>query len=153
MNACAVAESPCGVILHVDDEQSVRDSLALLLRAEGYAVSSSASGPGALQLVADGLRPDVLVVDFNLDHEMNGADVVQHLRRHLGYSPPIIMLTANPTNAELPWITDAPMWLAWKPLDPRLLLAALPGLVQVSRSMRIVQGSLPRSGGVSTMHI
>jgi DNA-binding response OmpR family regulator len=77
--------------------------------------------------------------------------VVQQLRRHLGYSPPIIMLTANPTSAELPWITDAPMWLAWKPLDARLLLAALPGLVQVSRSMRIAQGMSPRKGELSTL--
>jgi CheY-like chemotaxis protein len=125
-----------GLILHVDDEQVVRDSLSLVLAGEGYAVSSVANGPAALQLVAEGFRPDVLVVDFNLNDEMNGADVAQQLRLNFGYSPPIIMLTGNPTDAELPWITDAPIWLARKPLDPRLLLAALPGLIQVSRAMR-----------------
>jgi two-component system, chemotaxis family, CheB/CheR fusion protein len=129
-----------GLILHVDDEQQVRDSLALVLGGTGYVVARAASGPAAMQLVAEGFKPDVLIADYNLDHEMNGADVAQQLRRELGYSPPIIMLTGNPTDAELPWITDAPMWLARKPLDPRLLLAALPGLVQVSRSMRAVHG-------------
>jgi CheY-like chemotaxis protein len=129
-----------GLILHVDDEQQVRDSLALVLGGAGYVVAGTASGPAALQRVAEGFKPDVLIVDHNLDHEMNGADVAQQLRRELGYSPPIIMLTGNPTDAELPWITDAPMWLARKPLDPRLLLAALPGLVQVSRSMRGAHG-------------
>jgi CheY-like chemotaxis protein len=113
-----------GLIMHVEDEQAVRDSLALVLSGEGYALSSAASGPAAMQLVAEGFRPDVLIVDFNLDDEMNGADVAQQLRRNLGYSPPIIMLTGNPTEAELPWITDAPVWLARKPLNPRLLLAA-----------------------------
>jgi CheY-like chemotaxis protein len=127
-----------GLIMHVDDEQVVRDSLALILGGEGYTLSSAASASAALLLVAEGFRPDVLIVDFNLDDEMNGADAAQQLRRDLGYSPPIIMLTGNPTEAELPWITDAPVWLARKPLNPRLLLAALPGLIQVSCSMRVV---------------
>ena len=126
-----------GLIMHVDDEQAVRDSLVLILGGEGYTLSSAASGSAALLLVAEGFRPDVLIVDFNLDDEMNGADAAQQLRHTLGYSPPIIMLTGNPTDAELPWITDAPVWLARKPLHPRLLLAALPGLVQVSCSMRV----------------
>jgi CheY-like chemotaxis protein len=128
-----------GLVLHVDDEQVVRDSLALVLRGHGYALVNAVSGSAALQLIAGGLRPDILIVDFYLDDEMNGADVAQQVRRNLGYSPPVIMLTGNPTDAELPWITDAPIWLARKPLDPRLLLAALPGLVAVSRSMRAVR--------------
>jgi CheY-like chemotaxis protein len=128
-----------GVVLHVDDEQVVRDSLALVLRGHGYALANAASGSVALQLVAEGFRPDILIVDFYLEDELNGADVAQQVRLNLGYSPPVIMLTGNPTDAELPWITDAPVWLARKPLNPRLLLAALPGLVAVSRSMRTVR--------------
>jgi CheY-like chemotaxis protein len=129
-----------GVVLHVDDEQAVRDSLALMLRGHGYALANAACGSAALQLVAEGVRPDVLIVDFNLEDEMNGADVAQQVRLNLGYSPPVIVLTGNPTDAEMPWITDAPVWLARKPLNPRLLLAALPGLVEVSRSMKAVNG-------------
>lgn len=54
-----------GLILHVDDERSVRESLSMLLRADGYVVSSAASGTEALQLASAGCRPDVLIVDFN----------------------------------------------------------------------------------------
>jgi CheY-like chemotaxis protein len=132
-----------GLILHVDDEQSVRNSLAALLTGEGYSLVSVASGSAALQSVNDGLRPDVVIVDFNLGEEMNGADAAQQMRQWLGYSPPIIMLTGDPASAELPWITDAPVWLAHKPVDPRLLLAALPGLMQVSCSMRQARGAVP----------
>jgi len=46
------------------------------------------------------------------------------------------MLTADPSSAEFPWIIDAPVWLARKQLDRQQLLAAMPGLVQVSRSIR-----------------
>jgi two-component system CheB/CheR fusion protein len=134
-------QSP-GTILHVEDERPVREAMALLLRGEHYQVLGAAAAGEALQLAHEGLRPDVLIVDYDLGEGMNGAEVAQQLRRTLGYSPPILMLTGDPASAEVPWITDAPIWLARKPLNPRLLLAALPGLVQLSRRMREV----PRAG-------
>jgi CheY-like chemotaxis protein len=125
-----------GLILHLDDERSVRESLSLLLRADGYQVSSAASGPEALQLASRGLRPDVLIVDFNLDRQMNGAEAAEQLRKVLNYATPIIVLTGDVSNAQSPFTTEVPVWLARKPLDPRLLLAALPSLVQLSRATR-----------------
>jgi DNA-binding response OmpR family regulator len=129
----------CGAVLHVEDDTAVRDAVSMLLRGAGYQIASAADGREAEQLVAAGMTPDVLIIDYHLDEELNGADVAQLLRRCLGYSPPIIMLTADPTGAELPWITDAPIWLARKPLDSQLLLAALPGLIQVSQATRALQ--------------
>lgn len=131
------ADSP-GLILHVDDERPVREGLALLLRMDGYDVHGAANGPEALQLAGDGLRPDVLIVDFNLGEPMNGAEVAEQIRGILRYTPPIIMLTGDLSNAESPWVTEVPVWLARKPLNPDLLLAALPGLVQLSRATRRV---------------
>jgi len=78
----------------------------------------------------------VLIVDFRLDKDMNGAEATEQIHRALGYPTPIIMLTADPSNAEMPWIIDAPVWLARKQLNRDQLLAAMPGLVQVSRSIR-----------------
>jgi DNA-binding response OmpR family regulator len=134
-----MTEGSPGIILHVEDEHSVRQAVALLLRVERYQVLGAAAGDEALQLALGGLRPDVLILDYDLGEGMNGAELAQQLRRSLGYSPPILMLTGDPASAEVPWITDAPIWLAHKPLDPRLLLAALPGLVQLSRAMREVR--------------
>jgi len=125
-----------GVVLHVEDDPMVREAMAMLLEGEGYSVRSAANGPEAIRNVAGGLRPDLLIVDFNLGEDMNGADATERLRRALGYAPPVIMLTGDPGNAEFPWITEAPVWLARKPMSPQLLLAAVPSLVQLSRSMR-----------------
>jgi CheY-like chemotaxis protein len=131
-----------GLILHVDDEHAVRESLSMLLGSDGYNVLSAASGLEALQLTARGNRPDVLIVDFNIDHEMNGTELVRQYQRSVGYAPPIIMLTADPVSADPPRMTNAPIWMARKPLDPRLLLAALPSLVQWSRATReLLDGS------------
>jgi DNA-binding response OmpR family regulator len=129
------ASSP-GIILHVDDEQSVRDALAMLLSADGYDNHSAARGPEALLMASAGLKPDVLIVDFDLRDKMNGAEVAEQIRGILHYTPPVIMLTGDLSNAEFPAITEVPVWLTRKPLNPHLLLAALPGLVQLSRATR-----------------
>lgn len=125
-----------GIVLYLEDDRLVRQAMAMLLSGEGYSIASVASGPQAIGLVARGLRPDLVIVDFNLDSEMNGAEAVEEVRKALGYAPPVIMLTGDPATAEFPWITDAPVWLARKPLDPKILLAALPSLVELSRATR-----------------
>lgn len=125
-----------GSILHVDDEAPMRKAMAMLLSSAEYQVTSASNGRSALDLVAAGLCPDVLILDFHLGDEMDGADLAQRLRCELGYSPPIIMLTGDATGAESPWIVDTPIWLARKPLDAQLCLAALPGLVLLSRAIR-----------------
>ena len=126
-----------GLILHVDDEQSVRASMAILLRTDGYEVSSAAGGTEALQLASDGFHPDVLIVDFNLgNRQMNGTVIAQEMRRILHYATPIIMLTGDVNGAQLPRMVEVVFWLACKPLNPQLLLTALPSLVQLSRATR-----------------
>jgi hypothetical protein len=45
------------------------------------------------------------------------------------------MLTGDPANAEVPWLADAPVWVARKPLSPDTLIAALPPLVAFRRAV------------------
>ncbi len=125
-----------GVILHVDDDQSVRESLAVLLQSDGYVVSSAASGTEAIQLASDGLRPDVLIMDFDLGQRMNGAEAAEQIHDLLNYSPPIMMLSGDLTRARSPRITEGIVWRASKPFKPWLLLNALPNLVFLSRVTR-----------------
>ena len=127
-----------GLIFHVDDEPSVRSSLATLLRTDGYDVHGATSGSEALRMVSEGMEPDILIVDFNLDQNMNGAEVAEQIRKVLHYTPPVIMLTGDLNNAEFPAITEVPVWLMRKPMNPHLLLAALPGLVALSRATRAI---------------
>jgi CheY-like chemotaxis protein len=125
-----------GLILHVDDEQSIRASMSILLSIDGYEVSSAASGTEALQFVREGLHPDVLIVDFNLGERINGAEIAEEIRRVLRYAPPIIILTGDVSHAKFPRIAEVVIWLTRKPLNPQLLLATLPSFVQLSRATR-----------------
>ena len=125
-----------GLILHVDDDRSTRDSMAMLLNGDGYLVCSAASGTEAIHLATGGFQPDVLIVDYDLGQPLNGAEVAEQIWQLLTYLPPTIMLTGNARGAKLPRMIDTIFWLTCKPLNPRLMLAALPSLVQLSRSTR-----------------
>ena len=125
-----------GLVLHVDDDEAVRRSTALLMRSAGYDTIEAACGEQALAL-AGSLRGrlDVLIVDHYLGESMTGTEVAEELARLLGHAVPTVILTGDPANAEVPWLTEAPVWVARKPLAPSTLLAALPPLVSFRRAV------------------
>ena len=125
-----------GLILHVDDDEALRRSTAMLLRSAGFETREAACGELALAQV-DSLRGrlDVLIVDHHLGRDMTGTEVAEEFARLLGHAVPTVILTGDPANAEVPWLADAPVWLARKPLPPEILLSALPPLVAFRRAM------------------
>jgi CheY-like chemotaxis protein len=123
--------------------------MSTLLNAEGYVVSSAASRAEAIQLVRGGLRPDVLIVDYDLGEQLSGPEVAQEIRDLLSYAPPIIVLTGDVHRARFLRVIEVVVWLVSKPLNPQLLLAALPGFVQLSRATREVLTRAARGGKLS----
>jgi DNA-binding response OmpR family regulator len=125
-----------GVILHVEDDDSVRQAICTLLRLESFETHEAAHGAEALRAY-EHLRGrlDVLIVDYHLGHGITGTEVAEDLARLLGYAVPTIMLTGDTANSEFPMLSNAPVWIARKPLEPQALLAGLPALVEFRRSM------------------
>lgn len=125
-----------GLILHVDDDHDVRRSTGMLLRSAGFETREAGCGEQALaQAEALRGRLDVLIVDYDLGHGITGTEVAEDFARLLGHAVPTVILTGDPANAEVPWLTDAPVWVARKPLLPDTLLAALPALVAFRRAV------------------
>jgi len=125
-----------GLILHVDDDEGLRRSTALLLRSAGFETREAVCGEDALaQVEALRGRLDVLIVDYDLGAGLTGTEVAENFARLLGRAVPTIMLTGDPANAEVPWLADAPVWVARKPLQGETLLAALPPLVAFRRAV------------------
>lgn len=128
-----------GLILHVDDDEALRRSTALLLHAAGFDTREAAYGEQALaQVETLRGRLDVLIVDYHLGLGITGTEVAEDLARLLGHAVPTVILTGDPANAEVPWLADAPVWVARKPLRPDTLLAALPPLVAFRRAIAAV---------------
>ena len=78
-------------ILLVDDEPTLRDTLALNLRAGGYEVVTAADGAAALE-VAHAESPDLIILDLMLP-EIDGLTVCRSLRQKS--ETPILILTAR----------------------------------------------------------
>ena len=78
-------------VLIVEDEDSLADPLAFLLRKEGFEVTVAGDGPTALEnFEADGA--DIVLLDLMLPG-MSGTDVCKRLRA--SSSVPVIMVTAR----------------------------------------------------------
>ena len=85
-------------ILVVEDEESIREVVALNLRMAGYEVAEAGSAEQALGLFASGARFDVAVLDIMLPG-MNGFSLCETIRRdHDGLG--IIMLSAKAMEAD-----------------------------------------------------
>ncbi|MEQ8716017.1 MAG: response regulator transcription factor [Acidimicrobiales bacterium] len=84
--------STSSVILVVEDDRGVRESLGVVLTHEGYSVELAESGEAGLAVV-DAVRPDVVVLDLNLGG-ISGLDVCRRLRDR-DDTVPVLMLTAR----------------------------------------------------------
>lgn len=83
-------------ILVVEDDPEIRDLMQLMLEQEGHDVTTAVDGPLALDIVAErGLRPDLIMVDFNLPNGMDGIEVIADLRGKLRTKVPAIILTGD----------------------------------------------------------
>ncbi len=91
-SAVEPAIAPTARILLVEDDRLQADSLAYLLRQEGYAVDVATTGTDGLAMARAVPAPDVVLVDVGLP-ELSGVEVTRRLRA--GSRVPIILLTAR----------------------------------------------------------
>src|SRR5258708_18449761 len=80
-----------GVVV-VEDDPLQAESLAFILRQEGYVVDLAATGAEALAVARTQPPPDTVLLDVALP-DLSGVEVARRLRA--GSNVPIIMLTAR----------------------------------------------------------
>jgi two-component system, OmpR family, alkaline phosphatase synthesis response regulator PhoP len=79
-------------VLVVEDEQILRESLEVRLRAEGFEVDTAADGNEGLQKATE-LPFDLIILDLMLPYK-SGLDVCRAVRQQ-GLATPILMLTVR----------------------------------------------------------
>jgi len=86
------------LILVVDDDVGIRDSLVECLVSEGHRVSAVANGHEGIARLRAGERPDLVVLDLVMP-VMNGAQFLAELRADPGLPRvPVLLMTAASPN-------------------------------------------------------
>ncbi len=99
-----------GRVLVIEDEELIRETIALTLQEEGYEVTMVADGRAAMEALqlnaiagadvrsAPAPAPDLIILDLMLPN-INGLDLCRLIRRQ-GNSVPILMLSARGTETD-----------------------------------------------------
>lgn len=83
-------------VMVIENDASTAEALHRLLRNWDAEVRVFRDLAGVQAALGDGMaRPDVMVIDYHLDHGACGLDVVDVLRRSRGWVTPVILTTAD----------------------------------------------------------
>lgn len=109
-------------VLLLEDDPAVRDATRMLLELEGYQVSAVASVAGALERLAGGDTPDLLVTDYHLAQGETGTDAIAALRKRLGTPLKAVLITGDTAFRPDVVAADANLRVASKPVRAEELL-------------------------------
>lgn len=110
-------------VLHVDDEDDIREVAAFALELDpGISLTSAASGQAALSVLDGGLRPDVILLDVMMPH-LDGPGTLGRLRQRPEHvQTPVIFMTARAQSGEVDhYRTLGALDVIIKPFDPMTL--------------------------------
>jgi len=140
-----------GRILVVEDDPELRELLDISLHEDGHETTTAADGTTALAMVADGtVRPDIILVDYNLPNGINGLQVIEKLQENLGHKVPAIILTGDTSTGTLRHIALADSVRLSKPVRLRELTDVVERLLAVGQSAAEHRGPPPVAEGRET---
>jgi two-component system response regulator FixJ len=116
----------------IDDDEPVRDSVALLLEASALAVQSFASGPEFLDAAAS-LAPGCVVTDMRMP-VMDGIELLHRLRERNLHLPVIVVTAHGEVSLAVQALKAGALDFIEKPFSGEVLIdAVLPALQAVDR--------------------
>ena len=125
-------------VVVVEDEREQREAAELLLRNWGCHVVAAASAAQAIEQLGGHLRlPNVLLVDYRLQHHETGAAAIQAIRAALGDDTPALIITGECTAAAGACLRKLGAAVLPKPVHPETLRQHLAAAI-VSRTSRLV---------------
>ncbi len=144
-----------GMILVVEDDPEGGDLLGLLLEDAGHHVARAADGAAAVELVRrGGVRPDLIVADFNLPGGMDGVQLTAVLRQELRRQIPVIILTGDISVGTVRDVARAECVQLYKPVKARQLTQAIQRLLPAmptSPEQQVV--AVPSARGVPVIFV
>jgi CheY-like chemotaxis protein len=124
-----------GLILVVDDEQSIQEGMSRLLAGWGYGVIVAGSGQEMLEQLAD--CPDIpvlIICDYRLRGEETGAAVIERLQSEYNETIPAVLITGDTGPDRLVEAQASGFLLLHKPVPNGKLRAAIGHLIAAARA-------------------
>lgn len=107
-------------ILIVDDEESIRTSLAILLKRNGYAASEAGDGSEALRMLDESCY-DLVITDLNMPG-MGGIDLLKHVKKEHRDTEVIILTAYGSIQSAVEAIKIGGYDYLTKPIEPKDIL-------------------------------
>jgi DNA-binding NtrC family response regulator len=129
------------VILVVDDETGILQTLEILLRAEGFDVHTAQGGKAALEKIPQ-LRPDIILSDIRMP-QVSGVEVLAAAREHDGEVPVILMTAQATLQTAMQAVNAGAFYYIQKPFRNDELLAILRRAAE-HRALRVENKTLKK---------
>jgi DNA-binding NtrC family response regulator len=135
--------------LIVDDDDSVREYLSVLLSGRGYGVASAASGEEAVTLLSSSVPPAVLLVDMVMPG-MGGLELLTHARKAHPGLPIVVLSTLGQIATVVEAVKRGASDYLTKPFDDEELELAIASALEkqtLRDEIRVLQRRLDSQGG------
>ena len=116
-------------VLVIDDEESIREGLCLLLIEWGFEAIAAGSIVEAQHAVGRlETPPDVILTDLHLGDGPDGIAGIEAIRRACGFDVPAMLITGDTSHEEIRRATESGHHVLFKPVQPRKLYDAMRAL-------------------------
>lgn len=117
------------VILCIDDDQDLLDSVRVILESKGCIVQTADSAEAGLQLYK-AEKPDLIIVDLMMEKADSGITFVRNINA-LGVTPPVYMLSSagDALTRNIDFKDLGLIDVLQKPIIPDLLLKTIGPLI------------------------
>jgi CheY-like chemotaxis protein len=120
------------LVIVIDDDALVLDSMGGLLRNWGCRVVAAATSDEALADLSRGERPDLIICDYRLANRLSGITAIADLRKVYGSAVPAFLISGDTAPERLREARESGHHLLHKPLGAMALRAMINRLLKSS---------------------
>ena len=144
--------NPQPSVLVIDDESGILDTLRILLKKEGYEVSTAQGGKAGLDAIRGG-TPDIVLTDVRMP-QFTGLDILQAVKEQDAMTPVILMTAQASLQSAIQAVNAGAFYYLQKPFANDELLAILRRACEF-RQIRVenkqLKQEIRKSSGGSTL--
>jgi two-component system response regulator HydG len=129
------------VVLIIDDEASILETVRILLRGEGFTPHTALGGKAGLEMIGD-LKPDIVLTDVRMPG-VTGLDVLTSVRANDPDTPVILMTAQASLQSAVQAVNEGAYYYIQKPFRNDELVAILRRATE-SRQLKVENRSLKK---------